>query len=114
VSAPDNALRLYDTGFSVWDTTSGQELLSFGEHTGKTGRLALSPDGRRLAIPAWPWALKIWDATTGEDLLTLGGHRSPVLCVAFSSDGHRIASGALDGVVKIWDATPLGAGGHGR
>jgi WD40 repeat protein len=93
----------------VWDAQTGQELrtlqggggrVALGPANRRGPRLALSPDGRRLAS-AHGETLKVWDTQTGEELL--GGVES----VFFSPDGHRLAGGGWDGTVWIWDATPL-------
>ena len=88
----------------MWDTQTGQELLSFKD-VGRTA--AFRWDGKRLATPAGGNTIKVWDVATGQELLTLKGHIDWVSGVAFSPDGHRLAAGTAGGTVTIWDATPL-------
>jgi WD40 repeat protein/serine/threonine protein kinase len=91
-------------GTKVWDTATGQELLSLQQVKWVT---ALSPDGQRLAVLGSDQSVQLWDATTGDLILTLRGHPDPIGAIAFSPDGRRLASGDFGGTVRIWDATPL-------
>jgi WD40 repeat protein/serine/threonine protein kinase len=91
---------------SVCDASTGEEVLSMGHHVGWVGPFALSPDDKRLALPAIG-GMQIWDAETGQDVLTLRGHPIAVQSLTFSPDGRLLASSSLDDTIKIWDATPL-------
>jgi RNA polymerase sigma factor (sigma-70 family) len=70
--------------------------------------LALSPDGRCLALDAWadkpPHEVRVCDATTGKVRLRLGPHRKPVSCVVYSPDGKRVATAGDEAVIRLWDA----------
>ena len=74
-----------------------------GEHS-----LALSPDGKNLAIAtrsniaSHDNGIKIWQIAPGNEQptawttkaqTTLFGHRGPVRCLAFSADGKTLVSG---------------------
>src|SRR5262249_51239398 len=58
---------------AVWDARTGERVTTLkAEFKGEQFRLALSPNGKRLAIaesPAWGVAaeLKVWDADTGAE-----------------------------------------------
>jgi hypothetical protein len=73
-------------------------------HTESVLRLAISPDGQRLASASADGTVKVWDPATGRELLALTGHTGPVLCVTFSPDGERIATSGEDRTVRLWDA----------
>lgn len=90
----------------MWDTATGQELLTLKGHTARVSGVAFSPDGKRLASSSGDQTVKLWDAATGQELLTLKGHSGRVWSVAFSPDGKRLASASQDRTVKLWDATP--------
>ncbi|HKS37571.1 MAG TPA: c-type cytochrome domain-containing protein [Verrucomicrobiae bacterium] len=68
------------------------------------GALALSPDGKRLAIGRAN-SIVVHDAsqTNFPILAQLGAHRDAVQALAWSSDGRWLASGAFRRLV-LWDA----------
>jgi WD40 repeat protein/serine/threonine protein kinase len=96
-----------DRQVEVWDTQTGEQLLSLSGHVAALRSVAFSPDGRRLASTGLDQTVKLWDAATGQEVLTLRGHIDNVFGVAFSPDGHQIASASADKTVRIWDATPV-------
>jgi WD40 repeat protein len=56
----------------VWDTATGQEILTLKGHTGHVTSVAFSPDGKRLASGGK--VVKVWDAATGQETPTPKGH----------------------------------------
>jgi WD40 repeat protein len=85
----------------VWETDSGKELGTIVRQT-TIHRIALSPDGRRLAVTGMEDAVKIWDVETRQKVVSLRGHSGGIVSVAFSPDGRRLATGGYDHLVKIW------------
>jgi WD40 repeat protein/serine/threonine protein kinase len=92
---------------TVWDAQTGKELFALDRRL--VNSVALSPDGKRLAV-AFPkreqgtrgkevGEVKVWDAQTGEELLTLQGGGWGVV---FSPDGRLAGGVGVDG--KMWDA----------
>ncbi len=90
---------------TVWDISSGRELLYFEGHTGFITGVAYSPDGRRLASTGQDRTLKIWDAITGEEILGVSGFTQWVVELAWSPDG-RLLSGIADQILMVFDASP--------
>jgi WD40 repeat protein/predicted Ser/Thr protein kinase len=81
-------------GYMVAD---GKQFLSIPDKAGRAlSPIALSADGKRLAIDT-----EIWDALEGKKLLTCHGESGGIPQLAFSRDGRLLAA-ALDGVV-VWD-----------
>ncbi|HEX7878496.1 MAG TPA: serine/threonine-protein kinase [Candidatus Eisenbacteria bacterium] len=76
--------------------------------------LALSPDGRRVAIGTEGQLVRILDAADGRELLTLHGHTGRLSVMTWSADGVFLASGAGDGTVRLWDGVPASAVASGR
>ncbi len=64
--------------------------------------VALSPDGKTLAVPAGDGRVQLWEVATGKVRHTFVGHRYSPLALAFSPDGRLLATSAVDGLL-IWD-----------
>ncbi len=83
----------------VFDLSSGESIRSFdGE-----GALALSPDGRSIAILSGPTTVGVFDTTDGQRQAELVGHDALVTAAAFSPDGRRLATVSNDESVAVWD-----------
>src|SRR5262249_23477131 len=88
---------------TVWDTTTGEELL---HRPDPSGSLAFAPGGALLASGGREGTVTLRDANTGNTALTLKGHAGYVSSVAFSpGGGRRLVSGSRDGTVKVWDTS---------
>jgi len=107
----------------VWDAATGQVLAGFAPVPGPTpythGRVALSPDGRRVAFddydgstittPGQPGdrartRIRVCEVPGGRELLNLPVGESILFCVTFSADGRMLAAGDESGKVLLWDA----------
>ena len=88
---------------TVWDLSTGQQVVTLHGHTKLVWNAAFSPDGRHLATAGNDGVLKVWDAKTGEELRSwpLGNF---VNDVAFSPDGKRLAAVNYNGTLHIWEA----------
>jgi WD40 repeat protein len=87
--------------------------------------LALSPDGKRLALGGqtrrpeneWYCHIAVCDLSGAQKPLVFRGHRDATQHVAWHPDGKRLASASGD-EVKVWDAASgkelLRLPGHGR
>ncbi|HSS03129.1 MAG TPA: protein kinase, partial [Kofleriaceae bacterium] len=91
----DKSLALIDSGRVIELSTGGY----------MASRIAVSPDGRRIAGGVSDRTVRLWDAATGQVLDILRGHSDFVLDVAFSPDGARLASASYDKTIRIWDLT---------
>jgi WD40 repeat protein len=87
----------------LWDTSTGEELISLDGATGEIQDLRFSPDGKRLAAASLDGLARVWDSSTGELLLTLNPDDGGVYSLAFTPDGDRLATGS-EKVAVIWDA----------
>jgi len=67
-------------------------------------RLAVSPDGRLVALSSNRGLVRLFDPARGELIETLHAHQNAALGLAFSADGRRLIS-AFGGreAVKLWD-----------
>lgn len=65
--------------------------------------LAISPDGRSLAV-ASDWDVLLYDTDPWPAVpTTLGRHQGSVTSLAFTPDGRGLFTGAVDQTVKLWD-----------
>src|SRR5947209_8230321 len=56
------------------DLTTGRLLRTMTDHTDFIGRLAFSPDGKRLASASQDRTARVWDVATGKAEAVLRGH----------------------------------------
>ena len=93
----------FDHKVKVWDSATGEEIMSLSGHEGRIKSVAVSPDGKQIVSGSFDKTIKLWDASSGRELRTLLGHKDLVLQVAYSPDGSRIVSGSSDRTVRVWD-----------
>jgi len=94
----------YDTkDAAVWNTVTGQKVLTLSGHTAGINEIDYSPDGTRIATAGNDNTARIWDAASGTELLTLSDYSDVVISVAFNPDGTRLATSSNDGTVRVWD-----------
>jgi WD40 repeat protein len=85
---------------AAWDTQSWARVLT---SPGGNGGLAVSPDGRLLALAYWGGSIRILESATMRVVRDLPAVDTP-LSVRFSPDGARLAAGFQDGTVVVWRA----------
>ena len=107
---------------TAWDPSTGTLLRRFAEpergeklpRHEQFGRmvscLALSPDGRLLAVaegPFSPAGYHVWlyETASGRIIKELAGHVRQVTDLAFTPDGRRLVSVSEDQTGLIWDVT---------
>jgi WD40 repeat protein len=107
------------TEVKVWDGVEGLPLLELDEPNLLVTRLALSPEGDRLALagqqltrrpgeqqPRAEAVLRVYDLDRGEIVRSFAGENDPYLALAFGSDGtHLAAAGYGARIVLVWDLT---------
>ena len=67
--------------------------------------LAISPDGRQLAVAGVAREVLLFDALTGTRIFKLEGADEGNLQTSFSPDGKQLAAAGYDGLVRIWDTS---------
>jgi WD40 repeat protein len=92
-----------DHTIKLWDTATGQEVVTLRGHTDTVWCVGFSPDGSRLASSGEDHRLKVWDLRTGQESWSRDGGAA-LHGVAFSPDGRRLASAGWDEKIRIWDA----------
>lgn len=103
-----------DKTIRVWDIATGKEVRKILGQVGpgpegKIFAMALSPDGRWLAVGGYlghnatGWGnIRIYDFAGGTLHQVLKGHTNVVSDLAFSPDGTLLISGSADNTVKLW------------
>ncbi len=86
----------------VWDTASGQRLLTLRGQDKGFNDAVFSPDDRFIVTTSYDGQVIVWDANTGEQAHVLGGHTAAVLGAAVSQNSRYIATIGEDGVM-LWD-----------
>ena len=116
-----NAVRSREV--KVWDAISGQILLSSKPSNAPTpytyGRVAMSPDGSRIAFDDYDYSagldpgtaaaflgtrVKICEVPGGRELFSLPIGKEILFSVAYSPDGRLLATGDSTGKTSVWDA----------
>ncbi len=103
-SADGSRLVVVDTGATfVFDTQTMrvvQHVLIAGSRS-----IALSSDGRTLALGEPDGAIRVIDLSAGRATLASGGNTKLVVGMAFTPDGARLITAGDDGLVVVWDMT---------
>ncbi|HEY7327633.1 MAG TPA: protein kinase [Gemmataceae bacterium] len=97
------------TSVVLWDVRGKQpqQIGVLKGFPGWVGAVALSPDGKQLAIPCETQTptVRLWDiAGEPKEQAVLKGHATGIICKpAFSPDGKTLATGSTDKTIHIWD-----------
>jgi WD40 repeat protein len=98
----------YDQKTRLWKLPEGKLIREFADHKGTPWSVALSPDGKIVAIGSEDATITIWEIITGSLLHTLKGHKLTIWSLAFTPDGQQLISGSYDKTLKFWN---VGDGG---
>lgn len=66
--------------------------------------VAISPNGRLVAVGSNDQSARILDASRGEAKWSLKGHTESVTALSWSADSNYLATGSSDATAKLWDA----------
>jgi WD40 repeat protein len=89
----------------VWDALSEREVAKLSKPPNRPLALALTPDGRRLAMASFidKRTVRLWEILTGKETGTIPGHDAAILALGVSPDGRILATGGAEGTVGLWD-----------
>jgi WD40 repeat protein/serine/threonine protein kinase len=95
----DKTVQLWDLGAPVGDSLTALRTIRCA---GRVASLALSPDGRLLAVGQTN-GIALYDPATGKEVAPFKRTPAPVPAVAFTPDSrHVISAGASDPAIKAW------------
>jgi WD40 repeat protein len=103
--------RLYSAGLDgsvrAWDTASGKEIYrATGAAASRLDSLALSPDGKTLAVPGPDRSVLLLNAADGKQRAVLKDFDQAVNGLAFAAGGDLI-TWTRDQAVAVWDPATL-------
>ncbi len=88
-------------GICVWDTQK-REASVFASSIDSTSVMALSPNGRWLALTGEDGSIQIWGMDVRQQVSILEGHIGPVISLVWSPDSNLLLSSSEDGTVRLW------------
>ena len=97
-----------DESVRLWDATDGREVRRVTGLRGYVSQLALSPDGKTLALASHintsMHTLSLWETATGRRLRDLYSGERYIGYPVFAPDGRTLAAGfPQDRRVRLWD-----------
>jgi WD40 repeat protein len=92
-----------DTEIKVWDDQTGNNVKTFYGPEHPPRAVAVSPDGKFIAVAGEDTRVFIYDAVASKLSKVLAGHKDFVNGLAFSPDGNTLASAGSEGQVLLWD-----------
>ncbi len=69
--------------------------------------IAITPDGKSMALPGPGGSVQIWDMLTAKAITALKGHHVSVNSLAFAPNGKTLASASDDTTALLWDMTKI-------
>jgi WD40 repeat protein len=112
VLAGENMVSGSYDGKLIWrKLADGEQVRSHDAHSKWIRKLAISPDGARIASVADDMICRVWDAADGKLLHELRGHeeRTPnhfpsmLYTCCFAPDGQTLATADRTGRINLWN-----------
>ena len=98
-----------DSRVYLIDTSTGNEIINYGGHTGWIQTVSYNSDGKLLATGGEDRTIQIQDAQNGQTISTLMGHLSYPGELAFSPDASLMASlGSGINITRIGGSISIG------
>jgi WD40 repeat protein len=90
-------------GILVWDLATGKEVRRLPVPPDYFRALALTPDGKRLAVCLGDNTILVLDALTGKEQRRFRHDGSVLAALAFAPDGRALATGGHGKTVRLWE-----------
>jgi RNA polymerase sigma factor (sigma-70 family) len=91
-----------DPTVCAWDLATGKLLHQFPGHHEGNGAVALTPDGKTVAV-GHDYLIRFYDLASGREVRQLRAPLGQVQGLAVSHDGKTLASGHARQTVLLWD-----------
>ncbi len=89
-------------GVFLWQTGTGEVRNIDGDRNFVS--VAMSSDGRRIAVGSLDWSVRVYDVETGNEVWSTLSHHGAVTSVAFTASDRRVVSTSVDATTRIFDA----------
>jgi WD40 repeat protein len=89
----------FDRTLRLWDADGGSEKSKAGPLPDDPYGLALSKDGKRVAVAGYGGHVAVWDIAGGKAVFTKR-YKSPAYCVIWATEDSTLLSGHDDGHVR--------------
>jgi len=93
-----------DGSVKLWDSETGDEVVSYEGHSASVWKALFSPDGFQVLTCSADKSLRLWERDTGKQLKLLKGHNSAIHLCAYSPNGRWIASASTSREIIVWHA----------
>jgi len=88
----------------LWTMQSAHPMARVERVNGNKGKgVAVSPDGRRLAVGDDAGVVQVWDLEIDAQPLLFRGHTHQVWALAFSPDSSKLISADRSGEIRAWN-----------
>lgn len=91
-----------DRTVRVWDPAAGTEIARIDLPGPKAQALAVSQDGRFVAVGSDDSRIRVWTLEDRQPFASLEAGAGPVLSLAFLNGQRKIVAGLNDGPVRVW------------
>ncbi|HUG70286.1 MAG TPA: c-type cytochrome domain-containing protein [Pirellulaceae bacterium] len=111
--SPDSEL-LVSGGYrnvKFWQRARNAHKLDIAGIESPVKSIAVSPDGKWLAMAEEGGKLKLFEMSTGTLARTMDGHPGGATSVAFSTDSSKLVSGGQDKSLRVWNVADGQAAG---
>jgi WD40 repeat protein len=98
----------------LFDAASGKSIRKYAVASEAGTPLALSPDGKTLAMRTAKHALSLWDLQAGRKTPASARHVDRVEALVFFPDGKRLASSDANGNLLVWSIASAQVLAHHR
>jgi WD40 repeat protein len=85
-----------------WDPASGREVRRLRDRLGTINTIAVSADGKTLALGG-NGLIRLWDARTGKESRRFAAGEEMLWLLAFGPDAQTVIAASGDGMVRVYD-----------